>query len=40
MTMKIRAAQGSDTQAKSPSPNHCQTGANGPLVVSASMRNA
>ena len=35
---KARAAHGSTAHAKSPSPNHCQTGANGPFPVSANMR--
>ena len=39
-TMKLRAAHGLDTQAKSPSPTHCHKGENGPLVVSASIRKA
>ena len=38
--MKVRAAHGLATQAKSPSPTHCHKGENGPLVVSASIRKA
>ena len=34
----MRAPHAVAAQAKSPSPNHCQNGANGPLVVSVSMR--
>ena len=33
-----RAPQAVAAQAKSPRPTHCQSGANGPLVVSVSMR--
>ena len=36
--MNARAVQGFTAHAKSPRPNHCQTGANGPLPVSAIMR--
>ena len=34
----IRAPQAVAAQAKSPRPASCQNGANGPLVVSVSMR--